>query len=152
MLITSSFYFPGKNGNLALRVTPYRPNVVCFAPGSGPPRLTCRVIIDDMPVGGKQQRFGPATDPEATVVIPWEFTTIARRCGIIIASVVKDASDTSDWYKLWAAANAVDYMCIRRGMGGIATGHGNAIFISVFRLLPWAKMKTDALISIRPQS
>lgn len=35
-----------------------------------------------------------------------------------------EVSDTSDWYKIWAAANAVDYMCTQLGRKGLALGLG----------------------------
>ena len=34
--------------------------------------------------------------------------------------------DLSDFYKLWAAANAVDTLCITKGKAGMAVGNGES--------------------------
>ena len=40
-------------------------------------------------------------------------------------------SDSSSWYPIWAAANAVDYMCAQLGKKGVALGLGEfAILIT----------------------
>ncbi|KAL9074997.1 MAG: hypothetical protein Q9161_001928 [Pseudevernia consocians] len=84
----------GQAGHLALRVTPYRPRVHCFGPGTGPPWETCRDLVDGMPVGGGRT-IDTTSEP-----------------------------DSSDFYKLWAAANAVDTLCVVKGKAGMAIGNG----------------------------
>lgn len=73
----------GEGGNLALRVTPYRPKVHCFGPGTAPPWSTCREVVDSMSVSGRTLRFGPVEDVLAEVVVPWVRTTRERRCAIV---------------------------------------------------------------------
>ena len=36
-----------------------------------------------MPVGGERVRFGPEGDVAVDVVVPWRYTTRARRCVIV---------------------------------------------------------------------
>ncbi len=43
-------------------------------------------------------------------------------------------SDSSDWYKLWAAANAVDSMCAQLGKNGLALGLGESAPLPVVRV------------------
>ncbi|KAI4127650.1 MAG: hypothetical protein LQ338_003098 [Usnochroma carphineum] len=116
----------GVNRGLALRVVPYRPSVTCGPDGSGPPWKTCRGILDAMPANNKRQVFGPKDDDRTTVALPWSFTTGLRSCGLIIDNIQPGSvSDTGDWYKLWAAANAVNFMCNQSGKRGVATGLGD---------------------------
>ncbi|CAF9941989.1 MAG: hypothetical protein ALECFALPRED_009432 [Alectoria fallacina] len=100
----------GDHGNLALRVTPYRPRVHCFGPGTGPSWSSCRDLMDAMPVASKQVRFGPSDDVLADVVVPWTIDTVST-------------PDVCDFYKLWAAASAVEVMCISKGKAGMAVGN-----------------------------
>ncbi|KAL6717423.1 hypothetical protein ACLMJK_005338 [Lecanora helva] len=93
----------GKNGNLALRVTPYRPNVRCSLDGSAPPPSDCRHLVDLMQVDGKRQIFGPEgdPDPEITITLPQGFYTYKRRCQVFIDTLVPGSGkDACDWYKL----------------------------------------------------
>lgn len=115
----------GQNGALAVRITPYRPNVQCKAPGSAPPPMTCRKLLDLMPTDGIQRRYGRPDDPTAQVDIPKRFTTPEARCVLLVNTA--SSTDISDWYKLWAAAMAVEVMCVEaRGAGGVASGLGRS--------------------------
>lgn len=115
----------GVNKGLSMRVVPYRPNVFCGPPDSGPPWITCRRVIDVMPASGKAEIFGPKAWENTTVEIPWAQTSVRRRCMVVVDSIHEGVvSDTSDWYKIWAAANAVDYMCTQVGKKGLALGLG----------------------------
>lgn len=111
----------GTEKRLSIRVVPYRPSVNCGPDGSGPPWMTCRDILDVMPANNKPQIFGPGDDVSTTVELPWAFTTEARRCGIKLdGDKPGKVTDSGDWYKIWAAANAVDYMCCQVGRNGSA--------------------------------
>ena len=112
----------GVHGNLAVRVVPYKPKVVCGAAGSGPPFISCRDIVDEMPADGKKNVFGPKDDPETTVPIPYALTTRAQRCNLLLKSQTQgvEVKDTSDWYKIFAAVNAIDFMCTLKGRDGTA--------------------------------
>ena len=119
----------GDNGNLLLRIVPYKPTVTCGDEGSGPPGPTCRDVIDYMITDGKVT-FGPKGDPETTVPLPWAVTRGRRRCLLAIdATEAGPVKDTWDWYNMWMAANAVDYMCIQRGKQGVATNLGECLLI-----------------------
>lgn len=115
----------GVNKGLALRIVPYRPTVFCGPEGSGPPRASCRRIIDIMDATNQKQIFGPDGWENTTVPIPYVRTTSARRCAMIIDGTEPgDISDTCDWYKIWAAANAIDFMCTQSKRKGIALSLG----------------------------
>ena len=115
----------GQNKALALRLVPYRPTVICGPDNSGPPWLSCRDIVDRMPANNKKQIFGPKEDARTTVVLPWKYTTTRQRCGLFVDGTEPGrTTDTSDWYKIWAAANAVDFMCTQLGRNGSATRLG----------------------------
>ncbi|KAL8790930.1 MAG: hypothetical protein Q9213_000355 [Squamulea squamosa] len=116
----------GQNKALALRVVPYRPTVKCGPDGSGPPWLSCRDIVDKMPANNKRQVFGPKGDARATVPLPWSYMTARQRCGVIVDGKEPGRTfDTGDWYKIWAAANAVEFMCTQLGRNGSATSLGD---------------------------
>ena len=45
-------------------------------------------------------------------------------------------SESADWYKIWAAANAVDYMCTQLGKSGLALGLGKRSPVSCSSFVP----------------
>ena len=113
----------GENGHLTLRVTPYRPQVRCKAPGSAPPFATCRKILDMMHADGEQRRFGYLSDPETQVRLPQRLITPERRCLLTLDTLSN--SDSSDWYKIWAAGVAIEVMCVEyKKAAGVAYGLG----------------------------
>ena len=115
----------GVNKGLWMRVVPYRPTVLCGPEGSGPPWITCRNVIDVMSAGSEKQTFGPRDWDNTTVPIPFAHTTDARRCALLIyATSPGKISASADWYRLWLAANAIDYICIQLGRKGLALGQG----------------------------
>lgn len=117
----------GVNKALSLRIVRYRPNVFCGPEGSGPPWVTCRHIIDQMSADSQKQIFGPRQFENTTVPVPWRWTTIKRRCALTIDATEPGlVSDSGDWYKMWFAANAVDYMCAQLGKRGVALGLGES--------------------------
>ncbi|KAI4173471.1 MAG: hypothetical protein LQ348_006577 [Seirophora lacunosa] len=116
----------GVNKALSLRIVPYRPTVTCGPDNTGPPELSCRDVIDKMPANNKRQVFGPRDQQGVTVPLPWAYTTGRRRCGAIVDAVEEGRiTDEGDWYKIWAAANAVDFMCCQQGRRGVATALGD---------------------------
>jgi hypothetical protein len=123
----------GVNKGLLMRIVPYRPSVHCGPEDTGPPWVSCRHIIDRIPASSQQQVFGPAGWDNTTVPIPWAKTSTAKRCVMLINAIAPgQVSDSSDWYKIWAAANAVDYMCAQLGKNGLALGLGES-----FPLILW---------------
>ena len=120
----------GENGALALRVVPYRPNVRCKEPGSGPPALDCRKILDLMPADGMERRFGLPSDPSVSVNLPKRFITEEARCALLVGTI--EGTDVGDWYKIWAAGIAVEVMCVE--VKGV---RGSAAFLGRFRFTLW---------------
>ena len=115
----------GENGNLLVRIVKSKWAVTCGAEHSGPPWQTCRPVIDNMPINGNKVTFGPSTDPETSVVLPWKVTAGSRQCMVVIEGTeVEDVKDTDSWYNMWLAANAVDYMCIHFKQQGVALDLG----------------------------
>lgn len=112
----------GVNGGLVIRVAHYRPRVTCGPPGSGPPWISCRFLLDDLETTDDKQVFGPEEFENTTIAIPWSYTRPERRCALDIEP--EGVSDTGSWYKIWEAGYAVDYMCTQCGRGGIAVGIG----------------------------
>lgn len=113
----------GKNGNLAVRVMPYKPSVRCGHPLSAPPIANCKLILDHMPANGTKEVYGQKddTDPKITIKLPATITGRRRRCQLLIDTLVPGTGkDTSDWYNLWAAATAIEYMCLYFGRNGTA--------------------------------
>jgi len=113
----------GKHGNLAIRVMPYKPSVRCGSPISIPLITDCKWMIDLMPVNGTKETFGQKTDidPKITVKLPATFTTRLRRCQLFLDTLVPGVGqDTYDWYKIWAAATAIESMCLHGGRNGMA--------------------------------
>ena len=121
------YSYLGVNKALSLRIVRYRPNVLCGPEGSGPPWMTCRRIIDQMSADSQKQIFGSRQFANTTVIVPWRYTTVKRRCAMTIDGTAPGlVSDTADWYKIWFAANAVDYMCAQVGRKGVAMGLGES--------------------------
>lgn len=79
-------------------------------------------MLDHMPTGNRREVFGPNDLSNTTVPLPWFFQTSEKRCELRVQP--RTASDVSDWYKIWAAGNAIDYMCTHFGKSGIAVGIG----------------------------
>lgn len=81
--------------------------------------------MDVLPTDGTQKKFGRKDDEEAQVWVPKKWQSSDRRCLIVVDTVF--STDVSDWYKLWAAAIAVETMCVEaRGEGGIAPALGES--------------------------
>ncbi|KAL8826311.1 MAG: hypothetical protein Q9191_003882 [Dirinaria sp. TL-2023a] len=115
----------GVNGGLALRVVRYKPSVTCGLPNSGPPWITCAHILDNMPADSQRRVFGPEGWQNTSVPLPLSYTTAQRRCGLVVDGTEPgDVSDATDWYKVWAAANAVNYMCVHGAKRGVSVGLG----------------------------
>ena len=107
----------------------YRPNVRCGEGGtSPPPRDDCRLILNGMPTDGNERLYGPLDQTGVDVAIPISFTSPPsqrKRCQVVVATLTRGGTgDTSDWYKVWAAAMAVEVMCVKRGKPGVAVGLG----------------------------
>ena len=86
----------------------------------------CSHRLDVMPANNKRQYFAPKEWGNGTVALPCRFTTAAKRCSLTIEGTELDTvADYGDWYKIWAAANAVDYMCCQLGRKGVAIALGN---------------------------
>ncbi|KAL8650496.1 MAG: hypothetical protein Q9210_003790 [Variospora velana] len=126
----------GVNKALSLRIVPYRPTVTCGPDGTfSSDDLACRDVLDRMPANNKRQVFGPKGQPGTTVGLPWGYTTGRRKCGAVVdTSEEGKISDESDWYKIWAAANAVDFMCCQEGRRGVATGLGEPLPLGSFEV------------------
>ena len=58
-----------------------------------------------------------------------------RHCTLTIKT--RGATDTAQWFDIWAAATAIDAICVRRPQpkSGIATGLGEACFLTEPHLL-----------------
>lgn len=111
----------GKNGDLAVRVMPYKPSVRCGSAFSAPPIEDCKIVLDAMPANGDKVIFGQKsdTDLKTTLKLPITITGRRRRCQFVIDTLVPGTGqDTSDWYNLWAAATAIEYMCLYSGRNG----------------------------------
>jgi hypothetical protein len=120
----------GEKGDLLLRVVKYRPTVTCVATVPGLWWETCRNVVDSMSIDGRKVVFGPRGDPDTVVALPWKATTQETKCGVGIEGAAGgDVKDTADWYGLWMAANAVDYMCIQKGRQGFAFDLGECASI-----------------------
>jgi len=120
----------GEKGDLLLRVVKYRPTVTCGATVPGLWWETCRNVVDSMSIDGRKVVFGPAGDPDTVVALPWRATTQETKCGVgIDGAAGGDVKDTADWYGLWMAANAVDYMCIQNRRQGLAFDLGECASI-----------------------
>lgn len=116
----------GQNKGLAVRVVPYRPTVTCGPSGSGPPWVTCRDILDFMDADNKPQVFGPRGEEQTTVAIPYAYTSERQRCGITVDTTeAGHLSDKGTWYKIWAAATAIDFICCQLGRRGVAVSQGD---------------------------
>lgn len=121
----------GEHGALAVRITPYRPNVQCGNRGTAPPFMACRTVLDEMPASDVRQRFGPVDDPMAQVIVPRRYTDVGQRCGFTVDTI--GSTDVADWYKLWAAAVSVEVMCIEaREAGGVAFDLGELFLNDVY--------------------
>ena len=92
----------GQNGNLVLRVTPYRPTVRC-APFRewNPPAQDCRILLDEMPTDGIRRVFGSKDDPDPSITVKLPTGFRRSRCSVYVDALLPDTgTDTSDWYKM----------------------------------------------------
>ena len=63
-----------------------------------------------MPIDGTPRRFGRRGEPNVEVPLPKKFITHDRRCVLSLDTI--STTDISDWYKVWAAAVAIQVMCV----------------------------------------
>ncbi|KAL9634018.1 MAG: hypothetical protein Q9204_003169 [Flavoplaca sp. TL-2023a] len=79
-----------------------------------------------MPANNKKQVFGPRGDTRTTVPLPWRYTTTRQRCGVFVdGDEPGRTTDAGDWYKIWVATNAVEFMCTQLGRNGTAVSLGD---------------------------
>jgi len=119
----------GKNGDLAVRVMSNKPSVRCGSPLSSPPLEDCKRVFDSMRANGHKEIFGQKSDPDPkiTVKLPATLTGNRRRCQLVVDTVVPgEGQDTYDWYKIWAAATSIEYMCLYSGRNGVALELGQS--------------------------
>ena len=92
----------GHNGNLILRVVPYRPSVRCAPLGEWNPGPTdCRFLLDEMATDGTERVFGSKDDPDPAITVKMPVGYRMRRCEAFIDALVPGSGvDTSDWYKI----------------------------------------------------
>ncbi|KAI4100188.1 MAG: hypothetical protein LQ339_005594 [Xanthoria mediterranea] len=96
-------------------------NVRCFeAPDTPPTETGCGNVLDTVPVSAERQIFGPKNNYGVEVVLPQVFRE--RKYpdpGCVIAvDPYGQQSMTASWLLVFAAANSVNAMCVRRGKEG----------------------------------
>ena len=115
--------FPGNNHNLIISMQSYTPNVQCsktLVPDME--KKQCALLMNEMPATSNLQIFGPRGLSGVDVQLPYQLSGL---CSLIVNT--KGPVDPVSWYELWEGARAVSAICIRRGFGGISTGHGEQV-------------------------
>lgn len=122
----------GKDGNLAVRVMPYKPNVRCGRAIPTSLIRDCKLILDQMQTSETEEVFGQKgdEDPSITIKLPATLTGAAGRCQVFIDTLVPgQGQDTYNMYKIWAAATAIEHMCIYKSQNGIALRLGMIVTV-----------------------
>ncbi|CAF9910213.1 MAG: hypothetical protein HETSPECPRED_009654 [Heterodermia speciosa] len=112
----------GGDNNLAIILGTYEPSIRCQ--GTIVNKVHCPAILWGMPAGTERQLFHPGTDPSGQVSLPIVIRSYGGECAMRIFTARN--SDFTSWYKIWEAALAVYYACVRDGRGGIHSGLGEA--------------------------
>lgn len=103
----------------------------------------CRDILSGIPVNTEEQIFGPKEDDNVDVFLPATiesrgFPTRTSQTYQLLMTNLDDSTctmkiltanrhgvpDTTSWYNVWQAANAVYYRCVNAGFRGTFRGLG----------------------------
>ena len=77
------------------------------------------------------QIFGPGGDPKIQVVLPIALNLMSAEGSCELVVNTRSSRDTATWFEMYAAARAVQAMCVNKGEGGISIGQGQqgSIFV-----------------------
>ncbi|KAM0805193.1 hypothetical protein BDR22DRAFT_884739 [Usnea florida] len=111
----------GNQGRLAVVVRKYTPHVACgtYFPTVGFP-LPCQVTLSRLPVSTIAMIFGHRREPGTQWTVPWSYTATGSICTATVNISEPAEKETIKWVDIWAAAVAVDAICIKKGRSGAA--------------------------------
>ncbi|KAK0511294.1 hypothetical protein JMJ35_005867 [Cladonia borealis] len=109
----------GGDGNLALILGTYSPNIQCY--GTLHKWPSCREIMTTMDVTSTNVIFGPRLDPRTQVSLPDTLSSSDNKCFATIGGNL----DSSTWYRMWEALTALYAVCGRHIQGGKFKGLGD---------------------------
>ena len=95
-----------------------------------PTETGCGDVLDTVPVSAERQIFGPKYNYGVEVVLPQVFREHKYpNPGCVIAvDPYGQQSMTASWLLVFAAANSVNAMCVRRGKEGLYVANGTLRF------------------------
>ena len=129
----------GGNGNLALILGTYSPNIQCY--GTLHKWPSCREIMNVMDVTSTNVIFGPRLDPRTQISLPdtlssSKLPSVAYLWTLLLLPNAECAGDnkcfatiggnldSSTWYRMWEALTALYAVCGRHIQGGKFKGLG----------------------------
>ena len=129
----------GKNAGLIVKATSYEADVECVPHPEYNDKSACLNVLGTMPASQDSLSFtenGQVTAEQ--VLVPRggkHYKSAAHVLGECTATVDFEKGDTdrSSHFELWAAAVAVDAICVARGKAGAAFGLGESILSHVSR-------------------
>ncbi|KAI4184834.1 MAG: hypothetical protein LQ348_004485 [Seirophora lacunosa] len=108
----------GIRGTLVVIVRKYEPMVGCGKQPIG--QNKCRLVLDSLPADRVPHTYGPEATKGIAVHTPSLWTAGTSLCLAKVEIAAGQWVDVATWYDIWAAGEAVNAMCVRRGFEGIA--------------------------------
>ncbi|KAL8857966.1 MAG: hypothetical protein Q9178_005425 [Gyalolechia marmorata] len=111
----------GIDGGLNLLMTSNTPKVACYTPSATIRSDNCAYILRNMDTSPESlvfSRFSTDEDSKLPRFLPGP----GRRCKVTIDTLRTE--DTSSWFEMWEAVQAMYGMCIRFGKAAKATDRG----------------------------
>ncbi|KAI4095760.1 MAG: hypothetical protein LQ344_001477 [Seirophora lacunosa] len=126
----------GIRGTLVVIVRKYEPMVGCGKQPIG--QNKCRLVLDSLPADRVPHTYGPEATKGIAVHTPSLWTAGTSLCLAKVEIAAGQWVDVATWYDIWAAGEAVNAMCVRRGFEGIAIhlGQRRALAISLLKETP----------------
>ncbi len=120
----------GSSQNLVIVVSGYKPAVTCYGP-VGAAWTASQALIDMLPTTYNEQVFAPVGTPGAEVILPKTYTQprsaeLLTRFYVNIR-MMRGSAVTGRWFDLWAAAVAINILCVKNGRAGRATVEGGLL-------------------------
>ncbi|KAL8749643.1 MAG: hypothetical protein Q9184_006728 [Pyrenodesmia sp. 2 TL-2023] len=118
-----------RGGFVGQVVRKYDPQVACTGPWRG--KGDCSPVLDKWSVNTAPQTFGPAGQPGLGAKTPSIWRDVFTSCLARIDMVPARPYDSAAWYDIWAAGEAINAMCVRRGEEGVASHLGKTRALAV---------------------
>lgn len=100
-------------------------NVQCIGDPPPPHYQDCFLVVHSMFATMQRQTFGSIGDPTVENPLPHTFYSLPHGACVAVVSIPPALRETSSWYEIWDAVDAMAWMCVLNGQVGKVSGIGD---------------------------